>query len=363
MGHLFGLQHTTPASFAPTLKAFAQDLSQMQVVDTPTAHETRFNGSFTTAARGQACRPQRPAREPWRISSYSHLPIGGQRTQTAPELDDTARAENWLESRREHRPSESGPLAGHGAASSHPMHRFPKGAHPGTFLHDLMEWCANAGFNTVLDSPDELRHMIQQRCATHRWETWVEPLYDWVQQLLITPLPAGEQSIRLNAVTTSKAEMEFWLETRHLDLQALDHAVIQHTLDGRARPVLSPDSLTGMLKGFMDLVLEHEGRYYVVDYKSNWLGSHDAAYTAESMEAVIRANRYDLQYVLYLFAVHRLLRSRLPNYDYDRHMGGAIYLFLRGIASPSAGVHFERPPKALMDQLDRLFTGRAGDIT
>ena len=126
---------------------------------------------------------------------------------------------------------------------------------------------------------------------------------------------------------------------------------------------MSPDSLTGMLKGFMDLVLEHEGRYYVVDYKSNWLGPDEAAYTAASMDEAIRAHRYDLQYVLYLFALHRLLTSRLPDYDYDRHVGGAAYLFLRGIAAPTAGVHFERPPKALMQELDRLFAGETGDVS
>jgi exodeoxyribonuclease V beta subunit len=151
--------------------------------------------------------------------------------------------------------------------------------------------------------------------------------------------------------------MEFWIETRQLDLQALDHAVIQHTLGGRPRPGLSPDSLTGMFKGFMDLVLEHEDRYYIVDYKSNWLGPDDAAYTAQAMDEAVRAHRYDLQYVLYLLALHRLLQARLPDYDYDQHIGGAVYLFVRGIAAPTAGVHVERPPKALIEHLDRLFAG------
>jgi exodeoxyribonuclease V beta subunit len=185
-------------------------------------------------------------------------------------------------------------------------------------------------------------------------------LCDWVQQLLTTALPLSGTSIRLQDLTTARAEMEFWIETRQLDLQALDNAVIAHTLSGRARPALSPDSLTGMLKGFMDLVFEHEGRYYVADYKSNWLGHDESAYTRENMDEAIRAHRYDLQYVLYLFALHRLLTARLPDYDYDLHVGGAVYLFMRGIAAPTAGVHFERPPKVLMQQLDRLFAGHSG---
>ncbi len=88
--------------------------------------------------------------------------------------------------------------------------------------------------------------------------------------------------------------------------------------------------LNGMFKGFIDLTFEHDGRYYVADYKSNWLGVDDAAYTEQAMEQSILDNRYDLQYVLYLLALHRQLKARLADYDYDRHVGGALYLFLRG---------------------------------
>jgi exodeoxyribonuclease V beta subunit len=95
----------------------------------------------------------------------------------------------------------------------------------------------------------------------------------------------------------------------------------------------------------------------VADYKSNWLGPDDDAYTREAMRAAVVDKRYDLQYVLYLFALHRLLGARLPGYDYDRHVGGALYLFLRGSRAPTRGLHFERPPRALIDALDRLFAG------
>jgi exodeoxyribonuclease V beta subunit len=67
------------------------------------------------------------------------------------------------------------------------------------------------------------------------------------------------------------------------------------------------------------------------------------------------AKRYEVQYVLYTLALHRLLTSRLPNYHYKTHMGGAIYVFLRGIDTPSAGVHALRPSWALIEQLDHLF--------
>ena len=113
-----------------------------------------------------------------------------------------------------------------------------------------------------------------------------------------------------------------------------------------------------MLKGFIDLVFEHRGRYYVLDYKSNLLGDDDSSYVPDAMRAKVLESRYDLQYVIYLLALHRLLKARLPDYDYDTHVGGAVYLFLRGCDAPGAGAFTERPGKALIESLDRLFCGQ-----
>jgi exodeoxyribonuclease V beta subunit len=79
------------------------------------------------------------------------------------------------------------------------------------------------------------------------------------------------------------------------------------------------------------------------------------------MQAEVLKHRYELQYTLYLFALHRLLRSRLPDYDYDRHVGGAVYLFLRGHAAPGGGLHLARPPRQLMQALDGLFSGATSE--
>nr|MBL8456799.1 hypothetical protein [Zoogloeaceae bacterium] len=87
------------------------------------------------------------------------------------------------------------------------------------------------------------------------------------------------------------------------------------------------------------------------------LGPDDAAYDPAAMRAAILAARYDLQYVLYLFALHRLLRARLPDYDFDRHVGGAVYLFMRGSAAAGQGMYFERPGRVLFEALDALFAG------
>ena len=107
-----------------------------------------------------------------------------------------------------------------------------------------------------------------------------------------------------------------------------------------------------------DLTFRVDGCYYVADYKSNRLGSRDAHYTQEALESAVLEHRYDLQYAIYLLALHRYLKSRLGDrYDYDQRMGGVAYFFLRGIKGPSRGLHFIKPQREMIEALDRLFDG------
>src|SRR5690606_35240999 len=143
----------------------------------------------------------------------------------------------------------------------------------------------------------------------------------------------------------------FWLPAQGVDVRRLDALVTEGTLDGAPRPPAAPMTLAGMFKGFIDLALRHDGRYYVVDYKSNWLGPDASAYHPLAMRTAMCAARYDLQLVFYVLALHRQLAARLPDYDYDRHIGGAIYLFLRGVDAPGQGVVLERPARDLIERL------------
>jgi exodeoxyribonuclease V beta subunit len=114
---------------------------------------------------------------------------------------------------------------------------------------------------------------------------------------------------------------------------------------------LQAQQLNGLLTGFMDIVLEHQGRYYVLDYKSNKLPD----YTPDSIMGSLLSHRYDVQYTLYILAVHRLLKSRLKNYNYDQHIGGAVYMYLRGIDQAGQGVYIHKPPFELIQALDEAF--------
>ena len=264
------------------------------------------------------------------------------------------------------------------------VHDFARGPQAGTFLHGLLEWAGRQGFAALAKDPARLAEQVRWRLQRMPdWQPWQSLLTDWLVRLLTQPLPldagggdriqgnveealvgagpvpsGGTYSFTLAGLRQYQVEMSFMLAVQDIDLPALDAWVRQHTFSGAARPPLLPGQLNGMLKGFIDLVFEHDGRFYVLDYKSNWLGASDEAYRVETMQAAVLAHRYELQYLFYLLALHRLLKVRLPDYDYDRHVGGALYLFLRGSGAPSRGVFAARPPRAVIEALDAAFAGQ-----
>ncbi|TVP53604.1 MAG: exodeoxyribonuclease V subunit beta [Halomonadaceae bacterium] len=308
-------------------------------------------------ALGEPLTPVRPCGENWWIGSYSALSSTRGPGQS-PATENQAPDSNQESVAREESGSDDGAPVSRVQPSRLPgPHSFPRGPEPGTFLHGLLEWAAHQGFAAVLQDPASLQEQIQRRCQVRGWQGWAPVLHDWMIQLLTQPLalPHASTPCSLGSLSVYRPELEFWLESSQVSSRALDQLVQQVTLNQRPRPALAPNVLNGMLKGFVDLVFAHEGRYYVLDYKSNALGPDDAAYTTEVMETVILDKRYDLQYMLYLLALHRLLKTRLPDYDYERDLGGAVYLFLRGINSPSAGIYGEKPPKAAIEALDALF--------
>ncbi|MCK6395230.1 exodeoxyribonuclease V subunit beta [Zoogloea sp.] len=352
------------ATLTRSLADLADGCPSVVVIPDPQPSEDLCTLTAGLLREGPARQPRHPVREHWWIASYSALQsdAGGPGADTPAEdvfreaavdvpAADAASAQSSLPA--------PAPATVPAEASIGPLHAFPRGAAVGTFLHDLLEWAAGQGFDRAVAAPALLRDAIARRCAVRGWEAWIDPLCGWLTDFMQRPLVAagadGTPPLSLAGLDGQVAEMEFWIAVHGVDLPRLDALVCQHTLGATPRPALQPGQLNGMLKGFIDLVAEHGGRYYVVDYKSNWLGPDDAAYTPEAMAREILAHRYELQYVLYLLALHRLLKLRLPDYDYDRHLGGALYLFLRGSHSATGGVHAERPPRALIEALDHLF--------
>ena len=240
---------------------------------------------------------------------------------------------------------------------------FPAGASYGTLLHDLLEWQSLHQWPAAREEAPAWAHaewhsLLQRKARWLQLDDAAQALLPpWITALLNTPLPLPGLGADLVLSQLPRealwAEMEFSFEAHGVSAATLDQLIGEHLLPGAPRPALQARVLQGMLTGFMDLVMAHDGRYWVVDYKSNKLADYGRA----SLQDAVLHKRYDVQYVLYTLALHRLLKVRLADYDYDLHMGGAVYLFLRGIEQPGAGVHVQRPPRALVEALDAAFAG------
>ncbi|KQV80707.1 exodeoxyribonuclease V beta chain [Massilia sp. Root351] len=233
-----------------------------------------------------------------------------------------------------------------------PWHRFPRGSVPGNFLHEQLEWMGQEGFGEVHDPHFDQR--LLRRIERAGWSNRADDTLAWLRAIATTPLPQlGASLSGLHAVLP---EMEFWFPSERLRTGALDRLCRRHLLCGVPRPTLPERQLHGMLKGFTDLVFEHEGRYWVLDYKSNALGAGDAAYQTPSLAAGMAEHRYDIQGAIYMQALHRLLRNRMGEaYDPAQHLGGAIFFFLRGVGNAhTRGCYLLEPEAALLDGLDEL---------
>jgi len=237
-------------------------------------------------------------------------------------------------------------------ADDAPWHRFPRGATPGNFLHEQLEWMAQEGFGRI--DEDDFIKRLHQRIKRAGWGNRVDDAMAWLDALVTLPLPPS--GCALSDLEEVLPEMEFWFPSHALDVGALDRLCRQRLLGDVPRPTLPERQLHGMLKGFTDLVFECQGRYWVLDYKSNALGPGDAAYTQPAMAAAMAGHRYDIQGAIYLLALHRLLRARLgERYDPRQQLGGAVFLFLRGIGNEATrGCYLIEPDMELLDGLDEL---------
>ena len=217
---------------------------------------------------------------------------------------------------------------------------------------ERLEWLAREGFDCLDDPNCEAR--LVQHIERAGWGHRLADALAWLREIVATPLPP--LNARLRDLHGVLPEMEFWFPSEHLDLQRLDALCRTHLLGGLERPVLPERVLHGMLKGFADLVFEHEGRYWVLDYKSNALGPGDASYSQALMSAGMAEHRYEIQGSIYLLALHRLLRARLGEaYAPATQLGGAVFMFLRGIANPvTRGCWVLAPDLDLLDGLERL---------
>ncbi len=325
----------------------------------------------------------------WRRTSYSSLtavevasaPVGG--VESEPEA--AAKDDEDLE-------TQPGPGAvpvvrtDPGGVAS-PMAGLPVGAAVGSLVHAVLEHADPEASDLRAEL---LTHIDEQRVW---WPVALdrEELADALVAVCDSPLgPLANTTLRSVPLADRLRELDFELplaggdrrervgpDVRLGDLAPLLHRhlpegdPVRSFADALAQPALGDQPLRGYLTGSVDVVLRLEDRFVVVDYKTNWLGSRDlpltsAAYAPAELDAAMAQSDYPLQALLYAAVLHRYLRWRLPGYDPSVHLGGVLYLYLRGMCGPDTplvegqpcGVWSWRPPVALVENLSALLDGR-----
>ncbi len=234
---------------------------------------------------------------------------------------------------------------------------FPRGARPGTFLHSLFE---EIEFTQPATTEENTQIILGLMESEQLDEEWLPILQQLIDTVLATPLDGKSLLLNQKAPSQRLVEMEFLLPIEVLSAPALNRVIQRHDPLSAKAGDLGFQTVQGMLKGFIDLVFEHQGKYYVLDWKSNHLGDDVTHYHGEALKSAMADHRYDLQYQIYALALHRFLRSRLANYQYDHHFGGVYYLFLRGMDGQSDnGIFAAKPTLEFLQEMDRLIDGQA----
>ena len=297
--------------------------------------------------------PHIPA--PWRMSSYSAWVRDGWAVDTdadhdllVPPATDTLSNNDAIVAPSVSAQSLNSPQ---NVAPEDILH-FPQGPQAGEWLHGLLE-------EADLSAPHTWGELIRTQGLSQQ-----PGVMQLLHDLSHTPLPVGARTPLLLGQLASRqrrCEMEFMLPSQ--GIQA--HQVAQ-CLSAMGHPAagLTFATLQGYLRGFIDMVFEHEGRYFVLDWKSNHLGWSAAHYARPNLEQAMQREGYHLQALIYSVAVHRLLQRRLEHYEPNTHWGGVVYLFIRGVRpswhdtqGQATGVYFERPDPQVLNQLSTYLGG------
>ena len=282
------------------------------------------------------------------VLSFSSIISGSSENIGLPDHDDTT--VNLIEAEANLRMMEEETLTG--------IFAFPRGANAGTFMHDVFE---HLNFKEKDDG--KIRGLVENKLDEYGFESgWMDTITDMIKNVLSTPLDPESDDLRLSCIQDKDrlTELEFYFPIKMVSPEKLME--IFRTVPGLKTEMDLPGSierlrfvpLRGFMKGFIDLVFKWRGRFYLIDWKSNFLGSRMEDYETSRLALIMEKEFYFLQYYIYTLALDQYLRLRIPDYNYKDHFGGVYYIFLRGVspeAGPGFGIYRDFPSPELIRRL------------
>jgi len=316
------------------LQSFAEQRSvKCLVIPDCTQEKVKYRRDIATADLAPRQPSGRSLHTDWQISSYSAM-------ASLSEHDEQDRHLPTLP------PAESARI---------PCPGLPVGANFGNVIHNILEAVPFASIASGADISEQLA----RECTRYRIGAEAGLLQRLLHILVTTPLSAvAERGFSLATLIEERCvrEMPFYFHPDRIVTKEINTILA-------AEPTVTPLAhkvMQGYLTGFVDLFCEYQGKYYIIDYKTNFLGDSVCDYSPENLVRAMEAHNYGLQYWIYTLVLHQFLKNVLPEYTYERHFGGVLYLFVRGIipAIPGSGVYFTLPDKRLLDRLCVSVEGR-----
>jgi exodeoxyribonuclease V beta subunit len=279
----------------------------------------------------------------WKISSYSSLV--SKRSEDLDSVDlpdrDADRSESAL----------SSPVK-----QEFTIFSFPKGVRSGLFFHEIFQTLDFKARN------EDRKTLIDSKLKAFGYEPgWTDVVNDMIENVLSIPLNDGQNNFTLGEVAEEDRinEMEFYFPVRSFSPDRLQNIYREYTCAHMPKFPVHLDRLVfspakGFMKGYIDLVFKRNNRFYIVDWKSNYLGPNTTDYDTHALTDAMKDEYYILQYQLYTLALNQYLALRVAGYHYEKHFGGVFYVFLRGVApeiGPEYGIYQDLPDPAVVKAL------------
>jgi exodeoxyribonuclease V beta subunit len=289
----------------------------------------------------------------WRVSSYSSLVSGRTLDHELPDRDALTEIQG-----HDDVPPLEGASEDVSATGEHAIFSFPKGAASGIFFHDILE---HLDFSN--QALDYRRGLVTSKLAVYGYDpVWMDPIVQMLDNLTTVTLSSEMAEFSLASVGNTQRlnEMAFYFPLKKLTpgtfVQVYSQFVETDILKGLPEIMegLTFSPAMGLMKGYLDVLFQHEDRFYIVDWKSNFLGMTLESYQRKHLNVEMQKTFYVLQYHLYVLATHLHLKMKMPGYTYENNFGGVFYLFLRGVDAKRGseyGVFQDRPDIRLVDTL------------
>ncbi|AWH90350.1 exodeoxyribonuclease V subunit beta [Buchnera aphidicola (Melanaphis sacchari)] len=229
------------------------------------------------------------------------------------------------------------------------IHNFPKGINTGLLIHNILK---KINFSEPLKY-DLFNIALKKYNLPQKWN---DILKNWIKKII--HLKLEPINIKLSLLNKKKymKEFEFFLPIKNvLYSQKLNKIIKKFDIISASASQVSFNPLQGILKGVIDLIFIVDKKYYILDYKSNYLGENNESYSSKNIKKEIIKNRYDLQYQFYTVAINTYLSKKINEYHYKTHFGGVFYIFLRGIKNKNS-IFYTYPNYLLIKKLTRLFS-------